>query len=65
MVARTFSLAPGAATSTRSMTQRSSFLRSALVVAGACHSAGMSRASRSMAARSSAVSRAGRDRVKR
>jgi hypothetical protein len=52
MVTSTRSLSPS--TVTRSMTWRMSCLRSALVVVGASHSAGMSAASRRMAARWSA-----------
>jgi hypothetical protein len=59
MAARTFSLAPGAAIQICSMTQRSSTLRSACVVVGACRSAGMFQARPSMAVRSARLSRLG------
>src|SRR5579875_415514 len=59
-VAWTRSVTPSAATCTDSMTARSSRLRSAMVVAGAAHSAGMSWARARMAASSVADSCTGR-----
>ena len=55
-------MAPSAVTWTDSMTARSSLLRSATVVVGAAHSAGMSPARARIAASSAADSRAGRAR---
>jgi hypothetical protein len=65
MVAWTFSLIPSAVTSTRSTTARTSFLRSAAVVVGAAHSAGMSAARARMEASSAGDSLLGRSRQNR
>ena len=61
-VACTRSVAPSAVTWTDSMTARSSLLRSATVVVGAAHKAGMSPARARIAASSPGDSRAGRAR---